>query len=208
MLPWPGIQSARSRSRLPLDKIHAVILTKSKRLYCYAFAMIRLAKIQFLGPAAVLLTVGSAEIAAFALSRMPTSATLWYVNLKIFQVFQTSAFTLQPPLDFPCSQFLLIALPLFAMATYGLLTKRSFPLALASHLSFIYVGFLFYCQASSQMHPLTASIATYVATNSTIMYLPLFLAGASLISFAVSQYQYLLKLFFRNPNSVLYSENP
>ena len=170
--------------------------------------MIRLAKIQFLGPAAVLLTVGSAEIAAFALSRIPTSETLWFVNLKIFQVFQASAFTLPPPLDIPCPQFSLIALPLFSMATYGLLTKRPFPLALASHLSFIYVGFLFYCLASSQMHPMTASIATYVATNSSVVYLPVFLAGATLISFSVSHYQYLLKVVLRNSNSILYSANP
>jgi hypothetical protein len=170
--------------------------------------MIRLARLQFLGPVAVLLTVGAAEAAAFALARIPTSETLWYVNLKIFQVFQESAVTLQAPLDLPYPQFFLIALPLFTIATYGLLNKRSFPLALASHLSFVYAGFVFYCLASSQMHPLTASIASFAVTNSPNIYLPLFLVGASLISFLISHYQYLLEIFNANSNSMLRADNP
>ena len=165
--------------------------------------MICLAKLQILGPAAVLLTVGAAEAAAFALAHMPTSETLWYVNLKIFQVFQTSSFTLQPPLDLPCAQFLLIALPLFALAIYGLRTKRSFPLALASHLSFIYAGFIIYCFASSQTQPLTASLSSFVVTNSPNIYLPLFLVGASLVSFLISHYHYLLGLLNTRSKSML-----
>lgn len=167
--------------------------------------MSRLARLQFLGPVAVLLTVGAAEAAAFALARFPASETLWYVNLNIFQVLQESAFTLPAPLDLPYSQFFLIALPLFAIATYGLLNKRSFALALASHLSFIYASFVFYCLASNQIHPLTASIASFAVTNSQNIYLPLFLVGASLISFLISHYQYLLTFFNANSKFALRS---
>jgi hypothetical protein len=46
--------------------------------------MSRLARLQFLGPLAVLVIVGAAEAAAFALARIPASETLWYVNLNIF----------------------------------------------------------------------------------------------------------------------------
>ena len=155
--------------------------------------MTRLAKLQILGPVAVLLTVGAAELAAFALVRFPASETLWYVNLKIFQVFQESAFTLQQPLDLPYAQFFLIALPLFAIATHGFLTKRLFPLALASHLSFIYAGFVFYCFVSSQPH-LTASLTSVAFANRPNIYLPVFLGGASLISFLISHYHYLLEV--------------
>jgi hypothetical protein len=169
--------------------------------------MSRLARLQFLGPVAVLLTVGAAEAAAFALARIPTSETLWYVNLNIFQVFQESAFTLQQPLDLPYSQFFLIALPLFAMAAYGLLNKRSFPLALASHLSFIYAGFIIYCLASDQMHPLTASITSFAVTKSPNIYLPLFLAAACLISFFISHYQYLVAFYNTNSKSVPLADN-
>jgi hypothetical protein len=154
--------------------------------------MIRLAKLQFLGPVAVLLTVGAAELAAFALARIPTSESLWYVNLKVFQIFQESAFTLQPPLDLPYAQFFLIALPLFAIAVYGLLTKRSFPLALASHLSFVYAAYLMCWMATTQTRPLTASVTNLVVTNTPNIYMPLFLAGACIISLLISHYQYLV----------------
>lgn len=154
--------------------------------------MHRLAKLQFLGPATVLLTVGAAELAAFALAQMPTSATLWYVNLKIFQVFQESSFTLPAPFDVPFSQFFLIALPLFALASCGLTAKRSFMLALSSHLSFIYAGFIVCCYVNSQPHPLTASISNIAFSSGPNIYLLIFLAGASLISILISHYQYLL----------------
>jgi hypothetical protein len=160
--------------------------------------MMRLAKLQFFGPAAVLFTVGAAEVSANALARTPTSEMLWYINLRIFRVFQQSSFTLPSPLDFPYSQFFLIALPLFTIATYGLLTKQSFPLALASHLSFIYAGFLIYCLVSNQTHQLTASVANFAVANSPNIYLPLFLAGACIISFLISQYHYMHGFFNLN----------
>jgi hypothetical protein len=156
--------------------------------------MSRHAKLQFLGPTALLLTVGAAELAAFALDRMPTSKALWYVNLKIFQVFQASSFTLQPPLNFPYSQFFLVALPVFGIAVYGLVNGRSFPLALASHLSFIYVGFLMCCLVVSPTRPPIASLISFAVTNNPNIYSPLFLAGACIISILISHYQYLLKL--------------
>ncbi len=183
-------------------------LTKCKRLIRNVTAMKRLEKLQFLGPAAVLLAVAAAEVAAFTLARIPTSETLWYVNLKIFQVFQESSFTLPQPLDLPYSQFLLIALPLFSIATYGLLNKRPFPLAFASHLSFIYAGFLIYCLVTDQTHPLTASITNFAVTNSPNIYLPLFLAGACIISFLISHYQYLLRFFNTPIESIPRADNP
>jgi hypothetical protein len=168
--------------------------------------MTRLAKLQFLGPAAVLLAVGAAELAAVALARIPTSETLWYVNLKIFQVFQESSFTLQPPLDLHYSQFFLIALPLFTIATYGLLTKRSFLLALSSHLSFIYAGFLICCLVGSQPDQLTASVIRFAVRNSPNIYLPLFLTGACIVSLLISHYHYLLG--FLNTHQVPRADNP
>ena len=154
--------------------------------------MIRLVKLQILGPLAAVLILGAAEAAAFALARFPTSGFLWYVNLKVFHVFQETAFILRPPLDLPYAQFFIIALPLFAVALYGLFTERLFPLALASHLSFIYAGFVFYCLISIQMHPSVASLANIAFSNRPDIYLPLSLGGASLFSFLVSHYQYVL----------------
>lgn len=170
--------------------------------------MIRLAKLQILGPTAILLIVGAAEAAAYALAHIPTSETLWYLNLRVFQVFQASSFELHPPLDIPYAQFFVIALPLFLMAIYGLCARRSFPLALASHLSFIYAGFIVYCFANSQAQPIAASLTSLAVTNTPNIYLPLFLAGASLISFLISHYHYLLGLFNRHSKFPSHSVSP
>lgn len=182
------------------------LLTKCQSLNSNTHIMTRLTKLQFLGPLAILLAVGAAELAAIALASLPTSETLWYLNLKVFQVFQESSFTLPPPLEMPYSQFFLIALPLFAVATYGLLIKQLFPLALASNLSFVYAGFLVYCLVYSQPHQLTASITSFAVRNSPNIYLPLFLAGACIISLLMSHYSYFLGFF--NTHSVPSPDNP
>jgi hypothetical protein len=155
--------------------------------------MIRLAKLQFLGPLAVLVAVGAAEGAAFALAHIPTSTTLWYVNLRIFGTFQKSYYLLTPLLDFPYMQFFFVALPLFAIATYGIVARRAFPLALASHLSFIYTAFLGYAGVGSKVLA-AASLNSVVASTGPDIYLLLVLIGASFMSFLVSHFQYLLGL--------------
>ena len=170
--------------------------------------MIRLARLQIFGPLVAVLIVGAAEAAAFALAHFPTSEALWYVNLKIFQVFEQSALRLQPPLNLPYAQFFIITLPLFALALYGLFTKRLFPLALASNLSFIYAGYVFYCFLNSQPHSLTASLSDIALTNRSNIYLPLFLSGASLFSFLVAHYQYVLGISSAHLNSRPHTNNP
>jgi hypothetical protein len=163
--------------------------------------VIRLAKLQFLGPAALLITVGAAEGAAFALAQDPTSEALWYMNLKVFGIFQNTYYLLKPSLNFPYAQFFLIALPLFTVASYGLISKRTFPLALASHLSFVYAAFLLYVGAMSQPNSLSTSLSDIGASTGPNFYLPLVLLGASLVSFIGSHLQYLLAFFhiYRTP---------
>ena len=170
--------------------------------------MNRVAKLQFLGPVAVFLTVGAAEAAALALAHFPASEILWYVNLRIFQVFQESAFALQQPLDLPYAQFFLVALPLLALAAHGLVTNRRFLLAVASQLSFIYAGFVFYCLVSSQPNALSASLSSIVWVNRPNTYLPLFLVGASLTSFLISHYDYLLGNIVIHSKRGLRTKNP
>jgi len=160
--------------------------------------VIRLARLQFLGPVALLVTVGAAEGAAFGLAHNPASETLWYVNLKFFGVFQNSYYALKPSLDFPYSQFFFIALPLFAIASYGFLARRAFPLALASNLSFVYATFLLYVSVINQPNSLATSLADIAVSTGPNIYLPLALLGASLVSFLVSHFQYLLGFFHIN----------
>jgi hypothetical protein len=158
--------------------------------------MIR-SKLQFLGPASVLAVVVMAEGAVFALAHIPTSETLWYLNLRIFGVFQRGYYFIDF-IDFPYSQLFLIALPLFAVATYGITCRRAFAQALASHLSFIYAGYLVFCGLSYYTKPLAAaSLSTIAVSSGPNIYLPLALVGASFTSFLVSHFQYLPLLFRR-----------
>ena len=194
--------------RLVID--HLSLLTIYKILERSVFRMkTRFARLQFFGPAALLLTVGASEGAAYALARNPTSEALWYVNLKVFEVFQTSYYFITQLVDIPYSQFVLISLPLFALATYGLVAKRQFPLALASNLSFVYAAFLLYCSgAISPSHALTASLTGMSVESGSKVYLPVVLAGASLMSFLVSHFQYLLGFHNLSPKSTPQADHP
>jgi hypothetical protein len=155
------------------------------------FKMIRLGKLQLFGPLTVLLAVGAAEGAAFCLDRMPNSKLLWFLNLKVFAAFQVSYYLLGPILNFPYAQFFLIALPLFVISISGLCLKQRFLLALGSHLSLIYAGFLFYCMTANQPSVLTASL-TDIAVPKMPIILLVAVVGPCLISFLVSQSQYFI----------------
>jgi hypothetical protein len=155
--------------------------------------MIRLARLQFLGPLIVLVAVGLAEAAAFALAQFPTSEMLWYLNLRVFTVFQTSYILLCSSWGLPYAQFYLVALPLFVLAAIGLLSRRRFLLALASHLSFAYAGFLVYCGVISETYAPTASLIGVAVPTGPSVLLLFILAGACLISVLISQAQYLTR---------------
>ena len=140
----------------------------------------------------MLFSVAAAEAAAWGLAQAPTSETLWYANLRIFGIFQKSHYLLSSSLYFPYSQFFIIALPLFAIATYGLVARRPFLLAVASNLSLVYAAFLLYVGAGSQHHPLAASLSSVAISTGPDIYLPLALVAVSLVSFLVSHFQYIL----------------
>ena len=52
--------------------------------------MNRLYKLQFLGPLTLFVATLSAELAARALAHAPASETFWYLNLRVFGLFQRS----------------------------------------------------------------------------------------------------------------------
>ncbi len=52
--------------------------------------MTRLFKLQFLGPLAVFFATLCAELAVRALDYAPSSELLWFVNLRMFGIFQRS----------------------------------------------------------------------------------------------------------------------
>ena len=171
------------------------LLIKYKLVPDYKVGMPRAAKLQFLGPLILVMAVAMAEGAAFSLAQIPTSETLWYLNLKVFSVFQTSYSLLCSWWNLPYAQFYLIALPVFALAVVGLLAKQRFLLALSSHLSFAYAAFLVLCAAFNHTDVTTASLVGVAIPTSPNAFLLVILASACVISLVVSQSQYLIGLF-------------
>src|SRR5437667_11186520 len=97
--------------------------------------MSRLFKLQFLGPLALFTATLCAELAARALQYAPSSELLWFINLKMFGIFQRSDATLSYFVPIEGFQFFGFALPIFTLACFGL-AARSRPLfTVATHLS-------------------------------------------------------------------------
>src|SRR5690349_22550927 len=107
-----------------------------------AFVMDRIFKLQFLGPLALFVATLCAELAACGLEYAPGSEFLWFVNLRMFGIFQRSFALLSEVIPISGFQLFGIALPIFALASFGLFAKSRLPLALATHLSAAYAAFL------------------------------------------------------------------
>jgi hypothetical protein len=134
-------------------------LTKLQCPLCIVAGMIRFAKLQIAGPLALFVAVAGAEGAAWALAQSPTSEWLWFVNLKVFGLFQKSHYLVSESITLPYAQ-LLIALLLVAAALVGMALKNRLAVSLASNLSFFYVcatGF-----AAYQMEPLSPAASLNV----------------------------------------------
>jgi hypothetical protein len=104
--------------------------------------MNRLFKLQFLGPLALFAAALCAELAARALQYAPSSELLWFINLRMFGIFQRSDAVLSYLIPIDEFQFFGIALPIFALACFGLAAKSRLPFTVATHLSAVYALFL------------------------------------------------------------------
>src|SRR3954454_8903066 len=106
--------------------------------------MNRLFRLQFLGPSALFASALCAEVAAHALQMAPISEFLWFINLRIFGIFQRSHAVLSEVIPMDGFQYFGIALPIFLLACLGLATKFRLPFTLATHFSAVYAGFLLF----------------------------------------------------------------
>lgn len=152
--------------------------------------MLRLAKFQLIGPIALFLTVVTAETAAYALSQAPRSEWLWYVNIKLFTVFQRAHYVLSDYTSVPGAQLFLVALPILVLAVLGMAYKHKLALALASNFSFVYAAFLFVSWNVIERYSLQASLSLVVIPSGPGLYTMLILLGTSLVSFAISHVLY------------------
>jgi hypothetical protein len=159
--------------------------------------MSKIEKLQFLAPLTVFFAVALAESAAVALTQWPTSEFLWRVNLDVFLIFQRSHSLLPPAIGVPYAQFLFVALPLFALALYGLLRGGALPLAVASNLSLVYAAFLIFVAANTQQHHLAASLSGVAVATVSTGYLTVMLIGVSFAAALVSHGCYLRRICAR-----------
>src|SRR6266404_661981 len=152
--------------------------------------MNRLFNLQFLGPLALFVATLSAELAARALDYAPGSEFLWFVNLRMFGIFQRSYSILSEFVAIDGFQLFGIALPIFVLACFGLAAKSKLPLALATHLSAAYAAFLLLSwqpgAATTQ-----ASLGGIAVPSGAGLYVLTGILGSCLLSFAISHLHYL-----------------
>lgn len=152
--------------------------------------MKRLAELQLIGPAFVFVAILAAEGAALGLAHDPTSAWLWYLNLRVFGLFQQAHYVLDSLTGISASGLLFVALPALTLGCSGLVLGNRIMVASASHVSFVYAIFLF-C-AWNVTHPpamgptANASLNLIVVPRGPDLYLLAMLFGASLISAWIS----------------------
>jgi hypothetical protein len=156
----------------------------------------RLAKLQLIGPLAFLVAVMGAEGAAWALAQSPSSELLWFINLRLFGLFQACYYLLSSQVSIPYFQFF-FALSLFVAASLGLALKSRLLLATSSNLSFLCVCFMAYACYLVSSAPQAATLAQQ-SYQPAIMTMPsgpdlcmlLILLGATLLSLAASHILY------------------
>jgi hypothetical protein len=153
--------------------------------------MNQLFKLQFLGPLALFVATLCAELAARALSYAPGSEILWFVNLRMFGIFQRSYGALSEFVTIEGFQLFGIALPIFGLACLGLAARSRLPLALASHLSFAYAAFLLLSWQSPGAPITQASLGAIAVPSGAGLYVLTGILGTCLLSFAVSHLLYL-----------------
>jgi hypothetical protein len=155
-----------------------------------AYHMNRLVKLQFLGPLALFAATLCAELAARALQYAPGSEFLWFVNLKMFGIFQRSDAVLSYYVPVDGFQLFGLALPIFVLACFGL-AARSRPLfTVATHLSAAYALFLVVAWHVGVPTVAQASLGAF-AVPSGGQYVMAIILGTCSLSFAVTHLLYI-----------------
>lgn len=148
--------------------------------------MIRLFKLQFLGPLALFTAALSAEMAARVLAIAPSSEWLWYLNLKVFGLFQRGHEALNGYTDIAGFQLFGIALPIFVVACVGLLKNSRLLLAISTQFSAGYAAFLLLAWQPPGPSDLQASLRVIATPTGAGFYLLAAILGACLLSCVIS----------------------
>ena len=152
--------------------------------------MNRLFKLQFLGPFALFAATLCAELAARALQYDPSSELLWFINLRVFGIFQRSYAMLSYFGVTDGFQFFGLALPIFVLACFGLATKSRLPFTVATHLSVVYAGFLVLSWQVGLDTVAQASLRPIAVPSGVGLYVMATILGTCLLSFAITHLLY------------------
>src|SRR6476659_8615287 len=158
--------------------------------------MNRLFKLQFLGPCALFAATLCAELAARALQYAPSSELLWFINLRMFGIFQRSyavLLNLSEMFSIDGIKYCGLALPIvvFVLASVGLAAKFRLPLTVATHLSVAYAGFLVLSWQVGVPTTKQASLVPIAVPSGPGLYVMATILGTCLLSFAVTHLVYL-----------------
>jgi hypothetical protein len=153
--------------------------------------MSRLFKLQFLGPLALFVATLSAEFAACALDYAPGSETLWYLNLRVFGLFQRSHEALAAYIDVDGFQLFGIALPIFGLACLGLVMRSRLPLAVSTQFAVGYAAFLLLSWQSPSIQPEQASLHAIAIPSGEGFFVLTGILGSCLVSCVISHLLYL-----------------
>ena len=154
--------------------------------------MNRLFRLQFIGPFALFAATLCAELAARALEYDPSSEFLWFINLRIFGIFQRSHAVLSQVAAIDGFQFYGIALPIFLLACLGLAAKSRLPITLATHLSPVYAAFLVLSWRVGVPPTTTQALLGPIAVPSGPgLYVMATILGTCLLSLAVTHLLYV-----------------
>jgi hypothetical protein len=155
----------------------------------------RLFKLQFLGPCALFAATLCAELAARALQYAPRSELLWFINLRMFGVFQRSyamLSTLSEVVPIDGFQYFGLALPtfVFVLACFGLAANSRLPFTVATHLSAAYAGFLVLSWQAGVPTVTQASLGSIAVPSGAGLYVMATILGTCLLSFAITHLLY------------------
>jgi hypothetical protein len=153
--------------------------------------MNRLFKLQFLGPLALFAAALCAELAARALQYAPSSELLWFINLRMFGIFQRSHALLSAFVAVDGFQFFGIALPIFVLACVGLAAQSRPLFTVATHLSVVYAGFLVLSWQVGEPTLRQASLVPVAVPSGAGLYVMGTILGTCLLSFAITHLLYL-----------------
>jgi hypothetical protein len=156
--------------------------------------MNRLFKLQVLGPFVLFAAALGGELAARALEYAPSSEWLWFLNLRVFGIFQRTHIVLSEFIAIDGFQFFGLALPAFALACYGLVAKSRLPFTIATHMSVVYAIFLARTWRAGVPHITEASLVPVAMPSGVGPYLVTTIFVACLLSFAITHLLYWRRL--------------